>query len=168
MSQWFSLSADLRALLEPFYNNGHILQASFDTEVEAAEIIWECGGRALGVDRCTVLAKELKQWADENGFRFKRYRSSLTDDFIGRSTVASAGSSLPSTHYDVDLLSNVVLVRMVKKSTLSRSLVADNVSKQTLESAERDKWALVIAQWLEEANLPVSVLINATAHPVDS
>ena len=168
MTQWFGLSGDLLTLLEPFYRNGHILQASFDTDVEAAEIIWECGGRALGVTRCTELAQQLKTWSDDNCFRFKRYRSSLTNDFIGRTVGSSSSTIMPSSHYDVELLSNIVLNRIIKKSSLSKSLVAGNVSKQTLENTERDKWALVIAQWLDEANLPASILIKTTAHPVDS
>jgi hypothetical protein len=59
----------------------------------------------------------------------------------------------------------LVLKSNKKKSTYSRSLLLKGADRAELEKQERSKWALVLAGWIVEANLPIVPAIEATQNP---
>ena len=104
---------------------------------------------------------------DNEGY-FKRRRTSFIRPLLEEPALASPPTGRPLTVASVfDEICNrqLVLKSNKKKSTYSRSLLLEGADRAELEKQERSKWALVLADWIVEADLPIVPAIEATEDP---
>ena len=167
---WLGLSSHLRALLHGTFNCAQTLQAAIDDLPDAVAIIKELAGDAVTADDQQVWSEELLEWTLINRQNFKRRR---VQKFLELGTVMplhATATRSSADAYSATVAADITLARKVHKSRLSCSLALATSEKQRadLEDAERVRWSLLFAAWVQEARLPVCAEIEATTCPEES
>ena len=62
--------------------------------------------------------------------------------------------------YDEEIACNVQLAKKVRKTRMGRLMSCSSTNRQTVEEAERRRWVLELASFIEEAGLPVMTLFE--------
>ena len=165
---WENLGDGLKSLLVPVCSNSRLLPFAFEDLLSAKELLEDIAGVRCDQEELRTLALELCQWKKNYEGYFKRRRTSFIRPLLEEPALASQPAGRPLTVASVfDEICNrqLVLKSNKKKSTYSRSLLLKGADRAELEKQERSKWALVLAGWIVEANLPIVPAIEATQNP---
>jgi hypothetical protein len=170
MDEWRGLPDDVRSLVHSAFGNAQRLQAMVEDVDDAKDLLVQVAGTVLADDVLTDMAVALLKWTVENAAGFKRARTRILRERACFLPATSSGSARPADVYDQLVSSDVVLLRKAHHSRLSRKLADTGSEKirETLEEEERIRYSLVIAEWIQEAHLPVVLQILETANPVET
>jgi hypothetical protein len=166
MMLWRSLPDDVRAAVEKAFVNPMLLQAAFDNKKEARDLLEALLNPPWPEQDLDRAADELEDWRQRMQGSFKRARLSRLEPLLTPTLNNLDIHTCLQDRYESLVSSSVVLARRVCKTSLSKSLKQEGVSRKELEDKERTKWALLLAEWIEEAGLPITIMVKQTPHPV--
>ena len=164
---WLGLDTDIIQLVSKHFVSPLQLQASIDDESDVVLIMEPYCTSIDTVSEVQHRNDRLWNWYKSNDRNWKRVRRELHQQYSKPSFVANSSTD-SGAFYDELVHTDVVLSRVVAKSSLSRRIQQGSVSKDQLEANERDKYSLLIAEWIIEAGLPIVETINQTSKPSES
>ena len=151
---WPELPTGVCAALKQWYRSPLQQQAAFDDVAGAFELLEFCH---LGLDPVALVscANILVDWQQSSQARFKRARASAVLDMRERLTLPQQVRPNPQAVYEsfVKLSPAAVLAMHEKQKAARRS---DPVTRNSLEESEKLRYALLLGNFVDEADLPVA------------
>jgi hypothetical protein len=166
---WQTIPDYIRIPAQEHYSTTLQLQSSYEDLETATDLLLQLNVRTPVDVTIQDAAQLLLDWSSryEGSFLSKRR-------CIIAQAVQPSLSPVPVIHptdvYDSMLITNLRLHRSVQKSSLSQQIVLleSELSKESLEEEERRKWAIRMAEFIREAQLPVCEVIEMTSSPVEA
>ena len=165
--EWFGLDFSIVGAMKPHFGNALRLQASFDSEAEALQLVTSLHIEGLKPEVFSEWAVILEQWRVSRSGSFKRARRgqariSSSIGFPTRAASLPAASSL-----DTFLIPRVLLTLSRRRSTASKasSLALDEGGRNSIEAREKQRWSELWLEVFQNADLPVWKILQDTSAP---
>ena len=155
---WPELPKFVREALESQFKTPLVLQASFESIEDAAEMLLLLLGDATNLDRLKEWATVLNNWKESGVRAFKRQRSEQFASMQNLMKVHDDGGDVDLAEVFEENFRNSpseVLALMKEQEKRRRKLKLDPQSHMEREEEERKRFALALAGVIQEAELPV-------------
>jgi hypothetical protein len=164
-----SLPNWIRTAVIETYSNDRQLLAAFDNEDEAIELLMQLHALKPAHVTWEEAGKLLNDWRINNDALNQRLKRHAVNRLF-EPHLQLVESQHPAVFYEQQVLSNLKLDRVTRKTSISKLLHdPDNIEcKEQVEEAERRVWASRLAEFIEEAGLPVTATIQQTANPTEA
>lgn len=176
---WYGLPAELVAVLVPYFPGPLQLQAAFDSEDQASSLLLDIMGTSTmafglaGLGRLQGWATDLEAWRVSQARSFKRARSSRMAHGISHGVRLSTEKRAPEPKASSMGLYLVPTIALAAKRTRSRlQKMLDKVdgtdgglTRAAVEKQERDRWAGLLWEYIQRADMPVVMEVLATTDP---
>ena len=142
----------------PHFRSSLHLQAAFDDRAEAYELLRDIVGGDVDEATLETLATDLDTWcvSSERGFAAARQRlvkSRLAEPRLPPCAEVPPAVAAASALQDF-ARQGIKLERRTCKSSGARALAAAALSREEVETAERNRWVAVLTEYIVAANLP--------------
>ncbi|CAJ1449082.1 unnamed protein product, partial [Effrenium voratum] len=166
---WPELPKFVREALESQFKTPLVLQASFESIEDAAEMLLLLLGDATNLDRLKEWATVLNNWKESGVRAFKRQRSEQFASMQNLMKVHDDGGDVDLAEVFEENFRNSpseVLALMKEQEKRRRKLKLDPQSHMEREEEERKRFALALAGVIQEAELPAALTILEDAGAV--
>lgn len=166
---WETLPPYLAVPASLIYKSTLHFQSAFEDEESALELIRQLGVVLPPGQDWETAVETLLQWSLLHQSTFTAKRRCMLSEMV-EPKLSTVETRDTAAIYDSQIVSNLKLQRTVFKSTISQRLnvLEDNVSKEQLETEQQRLWAMRLAEFIQEAELPVCKTISMTSKPSES
>jgi len=151
------------------YRTERTLFAAFDDEAEAVELLKQLNIVKPAQTTWEEAGKLLNDWRLSHESRNQRFKRQTVNQLF-EPNIPIVEQQHPASFYEQQVLFNVKLERVNRKTSISKLLNdPDNAEcKEKVEESERRVWASKLADYIEEAGLPVISTVHQTANPTEA
>ena len=165
--EWFGLDFAIVGALKPHFHNALLLQAAFDDEGEALQLISSLGIEGLQPKVFPEWAACLEKWRHSREGSFKRARRSQAKISCSIGFPIRAASLPPACSLDTFLIPQVLLKVSRFRSTASKAsaLALNDEGRDSIEAREKHRWSALWLEFFQNAGLPVWDVLKGTSSP---